>query len=80
MNNRLKKVIWYVAGCLFLLLVTCFAPASTNEMNGLYIDFLLLTIGLALGLLLKEELGKRPWLFFLIPFLQVLVLFFLLAV
>ena len=79
MNDNIKQLLWYIAGSTTLFILTCFIPASTEEMGRLYISFLLITAGLLLGLVLKKQFSKMPWLLFFIPLLQMIIIFFLLA-
>jgi len=68
-----KVILSYCLGSVVWFAACCFIPASGDEMVILYLAFLYLTIGLAIGLFLRDIVYSKPWLLVFVPVLQLLL-------
>ena len=77
---QIKMPVYYFLGSVVWFILINMMPIMT-EMRSLvmpmfYLSFFFLTIGLFIGILLKDLFHKKPWLLFFLPVLQVLVFVF----
>lgn len=66
MKTAIKLVIWYSIPAFILLGII---QATFDLYLRIIFNFAALTIGLTIGLLLKERFLKRPWLIVFVPIL-----------
>ena len=64
MKTAIKLIIWYSVPAVILLGMI---QATMDLLLTIIFNFATLTVGLAVGLLLKERFLKRPWLIVLVP-------------
>lgn len=70
-NNKLliKIVIWYIIGSVPL----AFLMSTWDDYIKIIINFITLTIGLAIGFLFRNQFLKKPWLIVVIPILYLIL-------
>lgn len=73
MKTPIKLIIWYSIPAVILLGII---PATLDLFLMIIFNFATLTIGLAVGLLLKEQFLKRPWLIVFVPILYFILRMF----
>lgn len=69
----IKIIIWYILGSMFWGVMFGFLMATHELQVNIIASFGTLTIGLFIGLLLKEYFLKKPWLIMFLPILHFIV-------
>ena len=73
----MKKIIaWYFLGFVLWFLAFAFLAATSDLKAMIFFNFITLTIGLFIGLILKNQFINKPWLIILIPILHLVLGFF----
>lgn len=65
-----KMIAWYVVGSVLWFFIFGFIMATSLLRAQIIVSFATLTAGLFVGLLMKAQFIKRPWLLVFVPILH----------
>ncbi len=71
-----KMLTYYFVGTILWVILFGFLAATSSLQREILLNFITLSIGVVVGLIMRDRFSKKPWLLIFVPVLHLLIGFF----